>query len=257
MSAGSPDHGVRRGRRPRPGQAPGDGRGRGAVVGHRDRHRRQSARRGCRRRSAPKIMAGAPGAMEIGGPPRSHCRGDPGGGAGRHHPARGQGPRDRARSSASANSASCRSTMRSSRGSARRERALDLRRNRSRDGRHARARRSKSPASPSTAARCEPGDLFIAMPGTVHDGHKFVERRLCGGCGWSDRRRSPSTVLTYWSKTPPERSKICGRASRERSKARIVGVTGSVGKTSTKEALFAALDRISGGQDAPLGEELQ
>src|SRR4030095_5658197 len=39
-----------------------------------------------------------------------------------------------------------------------------------------------------------------------------------------------------------------GRASRERSKARIVGVTGSVGKTSTKEALYAVLDRVSGGR---------
>jgi UDP-N-acetylmuramoyl-tripeptide--D-alanyl-D-alanine ligase len=39
-----------------------------------------------------------------------------------------------------------------------------------------------------------------------------------------------------------------GRASRERSRACIVGVTGSVGKTSTKEALFAALDRISSGK---------
>jgi UDP-N-acetylmuramoyl-tripeptide--D-alanyl-D-alanine ligase len=34
-----------------------------------------------------------------------------------------------------------------------------------------------------------------------------------------------------------------GRAARERSGATIVGVTGSVGKTSTKEALYAALDR--------------
>jgi UDP-N-acetylmuramoyl-tripeptide--D-alanyl-D-alanine ligase len=34
-----------------------------------------------------------------------------------------------------------------------------------------------------------------------------------------------------------------GRASRARSGATIIGVTGSVGKTSTKEALFAALDR--------------
>ena len=40
------DHRVRRGRRPRPGQEAGDGRGRGAAVGRGDRHRRQSARRG-------------------------------------------------------------------------------------------------------------------------------------------------------------------------------------------------------------------
>ena len=39
-----------------------------------------------------------------------------------------------------------------------------------------------------------------------------------------------------------------GRASRERSRATIVGVTGSVGKTSTKEALYAALDRNRPGK---------
>ena len=37
-------------------------------------------------------------------------------------------------------------------------------------------------------------------------------------------------------------------AARARTDARIIGVTGSVGKTSTKEALFAALDR--GGRNA-------
>jgi UDP-N-acetylmuramoyl-tripeptide--D-alanyl-D-alanine ligase len=39
-----------------------------------------------------------------------------------------------------------------------------------------------------------------------------------------------------------------GRASRERTGATIIGVTGSVGKTSTKEALFAALDRNRPGK---------
>jgi UDP-N-acetylmuramoyl-tripeptide--D-alanyl-D-alanine ligase len=39
-----------------------------------------------------------------------------------------------------------------------------------------------------------------------------------------------------------------GRASRERSGATIFGVTGSVGKTSTKEALYAALDRNRPGR---------
>jgi UDP-N-acetylmuramoyl-tripeptide--D-alanyl-D-alanine ligase len=38
------------------------------------------------------------------------------------------------------------------------------------------------------------------------------------------------------------------RASRQRSAAKIVGVTGSVGKTGTKEALFAALDRANSGK---------
>src|SRR3546814_4033100 len=36
-----------------------------------------------------------------------------------------------------------------------------------------------------------------------------------------------------------------GAASRARTSARIIGVTGSVGKTGTKEALFHALDRYA------------
>src|SRR5213076_2342195 len=39
-----------------------------------------------------------------------------------------------------------------------------------------------------------------------------------------------------------------GRVARERSRATVVGVTGSVGKTSTKEALYAALDRNRPGK---------
>ena len=39
-----------------------------------------------------------------------------------------------------------------------------------------------------------------------------------------------------------------GKAARARSQARIVGVTGSVGKTGVKEAIFAALDRASRGE---------
>ena len=64
---GPADHRVRRRRRPRPGQAAGDGRGRGAAVRRGDRHRRQSAQRGSGARSAPTIMAGAPGATEVAG----------------------------------------------------------------------------------------------------------------------------------------------------------------------------------------------
>jgi UDP-N-acetylmuramoyl-tripeptide--D-alanyl-D-alanine ligase len=39
-----------------------------------------------------------------------------------------------------------------------------------------------------------------------------------------------------------------GRASRERCSGTIIGVTGSVGKTSTKEALYAALERWRPGK---------
>ena len=93
----------------------------------------------------------------------------------------------------------------------------------------------------------EPGFLFIAMPGTVHDGHKFVDAAFAAGAAAaivSEPVGHPHVLVddTF------EALKALGRASRERSKATIFGVTGSVGKTSTKEALYAALERIAPGR---------
>ncbi len=93
----------------------------------------------------------------------------------------------------------------------------------------------------------QPGDLFIAMPGTVHDGHKFVAGAFAAGAAGAivSQPVDGPHVLVEDSAAALE---ALGRASRERSQATIVGVTGSVGKTSTKEALYAALDRISGSK---------
>jgi UDP-N-acetylmuramoyl-tripeptide--D-alanyl-D-alanine ligase len=93
----------------------------------------------------------------------------------------------------------------------------------------------------------QPGDLFVAMPGTVYDGHKFVAGAFAAGAAGaivSQPVDGPHVLVEDTARA----LEALGRASRERSRACIVGVTGSVGKTSTKEALFAALDRISGGK---------
>ena len=92
-----------------------------------------------------------------------------------------------------------------------------------------------------------PGDLFVAMPGTVHDGHRFVDGAFAAGAAGaivSHRVSGPHVLVddTFAA------LQALGRASRERSKATILGVTGSVGKTSTKEALFSALDRNRPGK---------
>jgi UDP-N-acetylmuramoyl-tripeptide--D-alanyl-D-alanine ligase len=92
-----------------------------------------------------------------------------------------------------------------------------------------------------------PGDLFIAMPGTVHDGHRFVESAFARGAAGvivSQPVSGPHVLVedTFAA------LRALGRASRERSRATIVAVTGSVGKTSTKEALYAALDRNRPGR---------
>ena len=93
----------------------------------------------------------------------------------------------------------------------------------------------------------QPGDLFVAMPGTVYDGHKFVDAAFAAGAAGAmvSQPVDGPHVLVEDTATALE---ALGRAARERSSATIIGVTGSVGKTSTKEALFAALDRCKPGK---------
>jgi UDP-N-acetylmuramoyl-tripeptide--D-alanyl-D-alanine ligase len=92
-----------------------------------------------------------------------------------------------------------------------------------------------------------PGDLFVAMPGTVHDGHKFVEAAFAAGAAGAVVSQPVDGPHVLVADTFAALQAL-GRASRERSCATIFGVTGSVGKTSTKEALYAALDRNRPGK---------
>ena len=91
------------------------------------------------------------------------------------------------------------------------------------------------------------GDLFVAMPGTVHDGHKFVDQAFQSGAAGAIVAQPVSGPHVLVDDVFAALQAL-GRASRERSRATILGVTGSVGKTSTKEALFAALDRCRPGK---------
>jgi UDP-N-acetylmuramoyl-tripeptide--D-alanyl-D-alanine ligase len=92
-----------------------------------------------------------------------------------------------------------------------------------------------------------PGDLFVAMPGTVHDGHRFVDAAFASGAAGAIVAQPVSGPHVLVDDTFAALQAL-GRASRERSRATIIGVTGSVGKTSTKEALYAALDRNRPGK---------
>ncbi|WP_129791617.1 UDP-N-acetylmuramoyl-tripeptide--D-alanyl-D-alanine ligase [Sphingosinicella sp. CPCC 101087] len=93
----------------------------------------------------------------------------------------------------------------------------------------------------------QPGDLFIALKGEATDGHRFVAQALEKGAAGllvSQPVEGPHVQVAETARALDE----LGRASRARSSARIIGVTGSVGKTSTKEALYAALDRADPGR---------
>ncbi len=91
----------------------------------------------------------------------------------------------------------------------------------------------------------QPGDLFVALK-AARDGHDFVAQALEKGAGAALVSRVPDGL--------PEGAPLLivedvqtaleglGQAARARTAARVVGVTGSVGKTSTKEMLASILE---------------
>ncbi|WP_406645241.1 UDP-N-acetylmuramoyl-tripeptide--D-alanyl-D-alanine ligase [Aliisedimentitalea scapharcae] len=90
----------------------------------------------------------------------------------------------------------------------------------------------------------EPGDLFVALR-AARDGHDFVAQALANGAGAALVTHVPDGVgpdapLLIVDDVQAGLEAL-GRASRARSTARIVAVTGSVGKTSTKEMLARML----------------
>jgi UDP-N-acetylmuramoyl-tripeptide--D-alanyl-D-alanine ligase len=91
------------------------------------------------------------------------------------------------------------------------------------------------------------GDLFVALKGESSDGHDFIAKaREAGAAGCLvDRSVSGPHVLV---EDTAEALNALGRYARARTDARIIGVTGSAGKTGTKEALWQALDRYRPGR---------
>lgn len=87
-----------------------------------------------------------------------------------------------------------------------------------------------------------PGDLFVALTGETTDGHKFLDQAFDRGASGAIVSQDTAHPNVRVSDTFAALEALA-KASRARTLARIVGVTGSAGKTGTKEALFAALDR--------------
>lgn len=90
------------------------------------------------------------------------------------------------------------------------------------------------------------GDLFFALKGESMDGHRFVAGAFAKGAAAAvvDRPVEGPHILVGDTTQALESLAAVARA---RTGARIIGVTGSVGKTGVKEAIFAALDRSSRG----------
>jgi len=89
------------------------------------------------------------------------------------------------------------------------------------------------------------GDAFFAIKGDNRDGHDFVAAALKAGAGLAvvegahAARFADAPLLIVDDVL--EGLRALARAARERTQAKVIAVTGSVGKTGTKEALRLAL----------------
>jgi UDP-N-acetylmuramoyl-tripeptide--D-alanyl-D-alanine ligase len=86
-------------------------------------------------------------------------------------------------------------------------------------------------------------DLFFALSGETTDGHGFVGEAMKRGAAAAVVSRDVEAAGGTLIRVPDTMKALAslGRAGRRRSSARIASVTGSVGKTSTKDALRAML----------------
>lgn len=93
-----------------------------------------------------------------------------------------------------------------------------------------------------------PGQLFVALLGERTDGHKFLSEAFQNGAGGALVRRLPSRpqadVVNCVQVDDPLRAlqRLAAQRRTERS-IPIIGITGSAGKTTTKELTCAVLSR--------------
>ncbi len=93
----------------------------------------------------------------------------------------------------------------------------------------------------------KPGDVFVALKGEAMDGHRFIEAAFAKGAVAAIVDRPvdfPHVLVADTTKALHD----LAHAARDRAVEAVrIGITGSVGKTGVKEAIFACLDRASRG----------
>jgi len=90
-----------------------------------------------------------------------------------------------------------------------------------------------------------PGALFVCLRGSRHDGHRFAVDAAARGAVAALCARDPEVCAGEFAVLEAEDSLTAlgeiAAAVRQRSQARVVGIAGSAGKTSTKDTLRALL----------------
>jgi UDP-N-acetylmuramoyl-tripeptide--D-alanyl-D-alanine ligase len=112
----------------------------------------------------------------------------------------------------------------------------------------------------------KPGDLFIAVKGERFDGHRFVSDAAAHGATaalvqhrWADENQDAVDLPLLVCDDPATVLQRLAAARRAALNPIVVGITGSIGKTSTKEVVAAVLGqrfrtyRSPGNMNSELG----
>ena len=89
------------------------------------------------------------------------------------------------------------------------------------------------------------GSLFLAIKGARADGHDFIDTCYRQGaiCALCERAPESADKAYILVSSVPEAIKKIAKAYRQKFDIPVIGVSGSVGKTSTKEMLYAVLSQ--------------
>lgn len=90
----------------------------------------------------------------------------------------------------------------------------------------------------------KPGDLFVAIQGPNHDGHDFVSGALEVGCAGVVVSKAVDDTGSAFQVCVGDTTRALqdlAQGVRERAELSVVAITGSMGKTTTKEAAAAAI----------------
>ena len=90
----------------------------------------------------------------------------------------------------------------------------------------------------------KPGDLFVALKGEARDGHDFVVAAFQAGAAAALVSRPVQGGATLTVAHTQRGLEDLATAARARARAKVVAVTGSAGKTTTKEILRLCFDAL-------------
>lgn len=90
----------------------------------------------------------------------------------------------------------------------------------------------------------QPGDLYVPLVGANFDGHQFIEQAFAKGAAacLSDRREVPGSHVILVKDTLEALQRLAAK-QRENAGVPVIAVTGSVGKTSTRDMIAAVVSQ--------------